>query len=377
MKAALHDDYGPPDVVRIEEIDKPLPKPGDVLVKVRAASVNRADLDTLYARWKFLRLFLGVRRPRNRRLGADVAGVVESVGSAVTRFKPGDRVFGDLYSTTQDAFSEFVAAEEKALALIPDEMSFEDAATLPHSAILGLQSLRLRNGTTFRAGARVLIVGASGSVGPFAVQIAKSRGAHVTGVASAAKLDFVRSLGADEVIDYASADYRRAGERYDWIVDVSAHESVLSWRDFVNPGGVYAALGAESAAWFGQTLIQGPAVSLATRKHMGLMLHWKPFDLDDVEELKRLDQIGRDANDHRPPLPAGRDRRRAALLRRWPRPGQGDHHLLAGLRLHRAHQLKVVVVGIGERGDPGVRQLLEAVWLAHDDRTSSDQSIEV
>ncbi|HYI22718.1 MAG TPA: NAD(P)-dependent alcohol dehydrogenase [Candidatus Limnocylindrales bacterium] len=292
MKAAVHDTYGPPDVVRIEEIDKPVPKAGDVLVEVRAASVNRADLDTLYARWKFLRLFLGVRRPRNRRLGADVAGVVESVGSDVTRFKPGDRVFGDLYSSTQDAFSEFVAAPEKALALIPDEMSFEDAATLPHSGILALQGLRRRNGSTFGAGARVLIVGASGSVGPFAVQIAKSRGAHVTGVASEAKLDFVRSLGADEVVGYATPDYRKTLGRYDWIVDVNAHDSVLSWRGLVKPGGVYAALGGDSAAWFAKVLVQGPAVSLATRKHMGLMLHWKPFNLDDVEELKRLTKTG-------------------------------------------------------------------------------------
>ncbi len=292
MKAAVHDDYGPPDVVRIEDIEKPVPDAGEVLVEVRAASVNRADLDTLYARWKFLRLFLGVRRPRNKRLGADVAGVVESVGSDVTRFKPGDRVFGDLYSSTQDAFSEYVSVAEKNLSSIPDEMSFEDAATLPHSAILALQGLKRRNGSTFGAGARVLIVGASGSVGPFAVQIAKSRGAHVTGVASAPKLDFVRSLGADEVIDYAAGDYRKSGQRYDWIVDVNAHQSVLSWRGAVNPGGVYAALGAESAAWFAQALLQGPALSLATRKQMGMMLHWKPFNLDDVEELKRLIRAG-------------------------------------------------------------------------------------
>ena len=292
MKAAVKDRYGPPEVVRVVDIDRPVPKTGEVLVKVRAASVNRADLDNLYARWKFLRLFLGLRRPVNRRLGADVAGVVESVGSGVTRFQVGDRVFGDLFSSSQDAFSEYVSAPEKALATISDEMSFEDAATLPHSSILALQGLQRRNGATFGAGARVLVVGASGSVGPFAVQIAKSRGAHVTGVASTAKLDFVRSLGADEVIDYTTGDYRQGGDRYDWIVDVNAHHSVLSWRSSIKPGGVYAALGGDSAAWFGQALIQGPAVTLATRKSMGMMLHWKPFDLDDIEEIKRLTSNG-------------------------------------------------------------------------------------
>jgi len=292
LKAAVKDRYGPPEVVRVVDIDRPVPKTGEVLVKVRAASVNRADLDNLYARWTFLRLFLGLRRPVNRRLGADVAGVVESVGSGVTRFQVGDRVFGDLFSSSQDAFSEYVSAPEKALATISDEMSFEDAATLPHSSILALQGLQRRNGATFGAGARVLVVGASGSVGPFAVQIAKSRGAHVTGVASTAKLDFVRSLGADEVIDYTTGDYRQGGDRYDWIVDVNAHHSVLSWRNSIKPGGVYAALGGDSAAWFGQALIQGPAVTLATRKSMGMMLHWKPFDLDDIEEIKRLTSNG-------------------------------------------------------------------------------------
>jgi NADPH:quinone reductase-like Zn-dependent oxidoreductase len=292
MKAAWRERYGPPGIVEIRDLEEPVPKAGEVLVRVHAASVNRADLDALYARWAFLRLFLGLRRPRNRRLGIDAAGVVEAVGPGVTRFRAGDRVFGDLFSFGQDAYSELVCAPERAFATIPDALPFEEAATLPHAGTLAMQGLRRRDGRGFEPRARVLIVGASGSVGPFAVQIAKAGGAHVTGVASTDKLDLVRSLGADEVIDYTAADCRRPAGRYDWIVDVNAHHSVLSWRHAVAPGGVYAALGGDSAPWFIQAIIQGPALSLASRRHMGLMLHWKPFHAPDVEALLAMVSAG-------------------------------------------------------------------------------------
>jgi NADPH:quinone reductase-like Zn-dependent oxidoreductase len=275
-------------VVSIREVEQPVPGEGEVLVRVRAASVNRADLDALYARWAFLRLFLGIRAPRNRRMGIDVAGVVEAVGSGVTRFKPTDAVFGDMFPYRQDAFSELVCAPEKAWATMPDGLSFEQAATLPHSAILALQGLRLRDGRTVKPGDAVMVVGASGSVGPFAVQIAKARGAHVTAVASGEKLEFVRELGADELIDYQTVDYTRLGRQFDWIVDVNAHQSVLRWRDSVRRGGVYAAMGGDSAAWFAKALLQGPPLSRAIHGHMGLMLWWKPFDPADVETLKGL-----------------------------------------------------------------------------------------
>jgi len=288
MKAAYRDRYGSPDVVEIRELKDPTPGTDEVLVRVRAASVNRADLDALYARWGFLRLFLGLRRPRSHRLGIDAAGIVEAVGPGVTAIAPGDRVFADLFAYGQDAYSELVCAPERAWASLPPSLAFEEAATLPHSAILALQGLRRRDGRTFGEGARVLVVGASGSVGPFAVQIAKSRGAHVTGVARGDKLDFVRSLGADEVIDYRAGDPRRPPQRYDWILDVNAHDSVLSWRHAVRPGGAYAALGGDSAAWFAAALVQGPALTLATKRHMGLVLHWKPFDAADVEAIKAL-----------------------------------------------------------------------------------------
>jgi NADPH:quinone reductase-like Zn-dependent oxidoreductase len=292
MKAAIRDRYGPPDVVAVQDIDTPVPADDQVLVRVRVASVNRADLDNLYPRWQFTRLFLGLRKPRIRRIGLDVAGVVESVGPSETRFRSGEEIFGDLFTFGQGAFAEYVCAPEKAFASMPAGMSFEDAATLPHSAILALQGLRLRNGRTFGPGDKVLIVGASGNVGPFAVQIAKSRGAEVTGVASTEKVDFVRSLGADQVIDYKKADPTRTDERYDWIMDVDAHHSILRWRQALRPKGVYVALGG-SAGWFVQTALLGWAVSLATGKRMGLMLWWKPFNADDVETLKGLIAAGK------------------------------------------------------------------------------------
>jgi NADPH:quinone reductase-like Zn-dependent oxidoreductase len=261
-------------------------------VRVHAASVNRADLDGLTPRWIFVRLFLGFRRPRVTYLGLDVAGVVEAVGEEVTRFKVGDRVFADLFAYRAGAFAEYACAPERAFASIPDDLPFEEAATLPHSAILALQGLRLGNGRTVGEGDRVLVVGASGNVGPFVVQIAKSRGAHVTGVASTDKLDFVRSLGADEVIDYETTDYTRTGQRYDWIVDVDAHHALRRWRSLLKPRGVYVAMGG-STAWMLSLPVMMPALKLATDKSMGLLLSWKPFAPDDVEEIKRLVAVGK------------------------------------------------------------------------------------
>jgi NADPH:quinone reductase-like Zn-dependent oxidoreductase len=287
MKAAWRDRYGGPQIVEVREVETPIPTGDQVRVRVHAASVNRADLDGLTPRWIFVRLFLGFRRPRVTYLGLDVAGVVEAVGEEATRFKPGDRVFADLFAYRAGAFAEHVCAPERAFAPIPNDLSFEDAATLPHSAVLALQGLRLGNGRTVGEGARVLVVGASGNVGPFVVQIAKSRGAHVTGVASTDKLDFVRSLGADEVLDYKTTDYTRTGQRYDWIVDVDAHHPLRRWRSSLKPGGVYVAMGG-STAWMLSLLVMMPALKLATDKSMGLLLGWKPFARDDVEEVKRL-----------------------------------------------------------------------------------------
>src|SRR5262245_7785059 len=223
MKAAFRDRYGTPDVVELRDVDVPAAVDDRVVVRVQAASVNRADLDGIQPRPEFVRLMIGIRAPRNPAVGIDVAGVVEAVGPGVTRFRPGDRVFADLFPFDAGAFAEYTSAPERAFQPIPDGMPFEVAATLPHSGILAIQGLRLRNGRTVRPCDKVLISGASGNVGPFAVQIARHLGAEVTGVCRTEKLDFVRSLGADHVIDYTTTDYTRTGERYDWILDTDSH----------------------------------------------------------------------------------------------------------------------------------------------------------
>jgi NADPH:quinone reductase-like Zn-dependent oxidoreductase len=287
MQAAIRDRYGSPDVVAIRDVDRPTPAADQVLVRVHTASVNRADLDALGPRWRILRLFMGIRRPRNRRVGIDVTGVVEAVGPRATQFRPGDRVFADLFPFGYGAFAEYACAPERAFLPIPDGLSFEAAATLPHSGVLAVQGLRLRGGRTPKPGDRVLVVGASGNVGPFVVQIAKGMGAEVTGVCRTDKVDFVRSLGADRVIDYTTTDAARTGDRYDWIVDVDAHHGFFHWRGAVKRGGVYVAMGG-SMTWILQALFVAPVISLATRRHMGLLLWWKPFRREDVETLERL-----------------------------------------------------------------------------------------
>jgi NADPH:quinone reductase-like Zn-dependent oxidoreductase len=292
MKAAVQDRYGTIDVVRLTDVDRPAPADDQVLVRVRAASVNRADLDGLGPKPGFVRLFVGLRAPRNHRVGLDVAGVVEAVGSTVTRFQPGDEVFADLFSFGQGAFAEYVCARERAFQPMPAGMSFEEAATLPHSAILAIQGLRLRNGRTIQPGDKVLIDGASGNVGPFAVQVAKAKGAEVTGVCRTEKMDFVRSLGADHVLDYTRVDYTKAGEHYDWIIDTDSHHSIFSVRRALRPNGVYVTLGGTTRSIFGSLLL-GPLISRFSDRWSGLLLWWKPFNPADVDTLKALIAAGK------------------------------------------------------------------------------------
>src|SRR5215211_4383572 len=209
VKAFVRAQYGPPDVLEFEDVDSPVVKDDDVLVRVHASSLNQGDLDYLYGKPFLTRMGIGLRAPRHRGLGFDAAGQIEAVGKDITRFQPGDAVFGDLTQFGHSAFAEYAIAPERAWALKPSSMSYEKAATLPQAAILALQGLRGRGGIA--KGNTVLINGASGSVGPFAVQIAKALGAHVTGVCSTKKTDMVRGLGADEVIDYTLEDYTRGG----------------------------------------------------------------------------------------------------------------------------------------------------------------------
>jgi NADPH:quinone reductase-like Zn-dependent oxidoreductase len=292
MKAAFADRYGPPEVVKIREVERPTPTGDQVLVRVRAASVNRADLDGLKPKPGIMRLFMGIRAPRNHEVGTDAAGVVEAVGPDVTRFKPGDAVMTDMFKAGRfGAFAEYVCAPEKAFEPIPTGMPFEEAATLPHSAVLALQGMRLRNGRTFKPGDKVLIDGASGNVGPFAVQIAKAMGAEVTGVARGDKLDFVRSLGADHVIDYQAVNYTKAKERYDWIVAVDAHYPIRAARRALKPNGVYITMGGSTGTIL--SAIGGLLWSRFSDRWSGLMLWWKPMHRPDVDRLKELIAAGK------------------------------------------------------------------------------------
>jgi NADPH:quinone reductase-like Zn-dependent oxidoreductase len=303
MLAAVRDRYGGPEVVRIEPVAVPEPRADEVLVRVETASVNRADLDLVWPKPPFMRLFLGPRRPRNPGLGCDVAGTVAAVGSAVTRFRPGDRVFADLYPFGSGAFAEFACAPERAFQLIPDGLDTSLAATLPHAGILAFQGLHTRDGSHVESGARVLIDGASGNVGPFAVQIARSMGAVVSGVCSPAKADFVRSLGADEVIDYTTADAFDGRTRYDWILAAESHHSIARVRRALRPGGRYVTLGG-SVRSLADAMVVGPLVGLTGSRRAGMMLWWKPFDPDDVAALAALVLDGhvRPAVDRRFPL---------------------------------------------------------------------------
>src|SRR5690348_350391 len=213
VKAIVRDRYGSPDVLRLDEVEKPVVNEQDVLVRVRAASLNADDLEYLYGKSPFTRIAIGLRKPRIRGLGVDVAGEVEAVGMSVTGFRPGDEVFGNMTVYGLGAYAEYVCAPARAFALKPTSLTFEEAATIPQSAVLALQGLRGKR--QVQPGDHVLINGAGGNVGPFAVQIAKHLGAEVTGVDATGKLDMVRSIGADHVIDYTREDITHKGQLYD------------------------------------------------------------------------------------------------------------------------------------------------------------------
>ena len=285
----MRDRYGPPETLELVELDMPVVGDHGVLVRIRAASLNQADLDYLYGRPFLTRLGTGLRKPRNRGLGLDVAGEVEAVGSAVTAFRRGDAVFGDLTQFGYGAFAEYAGAPERAWAHMPAAMTFEEAATVPQAGIMALQGLRGRG--RIKPGQQALVNGASGNVGPFAVQIAKSLGAEVTGICSARKMDLVRSIGADHVIDYAREDVTRGERRYDSIVDVVGNRSLLDWRRALKPGGVYATAGGPTRRIF-EALLLGPLMRLVGNRKMG-MLWWKPFKREDVAILHELIESGR------------------------------------------------------------------------------------
>ncbi len=288
MRAVVRDRYGSPEVLRLAEVARPVPVDDQVLVRVRAASVNTADLDYLKGFPPIVRLGTGVFRPRNKTLGLDVAGQVEAVGPNVTRFHPGDEVWADLFAFGQGGFAEYVCAPQRAFAPMPTGLSFEQAATVPHSGVLALQGL-LGKGE-IKPGEEVLINGAGGCVGPFAVQIAKSFGAEVTGVDHTEKLELLTSIGADHVIDYTREDFTETARRYDLILDIAAQGSLLRYRRSLKPRGRYV-LVARSLAGFLQAMLVGAGISMTGSKKMGIFT-WRPSRREDLDLLGRLIETG-------------------------------------------------------------------------------------
>jgi NADPH:quinone reductase-like Zn-dependent oxidoreductase len=283
MKAIVWTQYGPPEVLQFKEVAKPAPKDNEVLVKVQAASVNTLDLAM---RGPFLARIItgGLLKPKDQRLGVDLAGRIEAVGSTVTQFQPGDEVFG----RGLGAFAEYACAREDAVVLKPANLSFEAAAAVPVAALTALQGLR--DTGQIQPGQKVLIHGASGGVGTFAVQIAKAFGAEVTAVCSMRNVDLVRSMGADQVIDYTQEDCTRNGQRYDLILAVNGYQPILAYRRALRPEGVYVLVGGSKAHVYQallQALLLGPVISRTGRQKMGFMGITKPNqkDLGFVKEL--------------------------------------------------------------------------------------------
>jgi len=264
MKAA-YTRYGPPDVVEVNDLDMPVPRDNEVLIKVRAASVNPLDLKTMTGGPYMVRLLLALRKPKIKQLGVDVAGQVEGVGRNVTQFKPGDAVFG----TCRGAFAEYACTcgsariMKPALAVKPDNVTFEQAACAPIAGLTALQGLRDKG--RIRPGQTVLINGAAGGVGTFAVQIAKSFGTEVTGVCSTRNLDMVRAIGADRVIDYTQEDFTTGGKRYDLLFDAVGNHSLSACRRVLNPRGILIMVGAPSDA---------PLMNILARLMAAFVLSW-------------------------------------------------------------------------------------------------------
>jgi NADPH:quinone reductase-like Zn-dependent oxidoreductase len=284
VKAIVYDHYGPPDVLQFAEIEKPAPRENEVLIRVHAASVNPYDWHFLRGTPVFIRLFTGLGKPKSTRLGADAAGIVETVGSKVTLFKPGDAVFG----TCTGAFAEYACAAESTLAPKPSKLTFEQAAALPIAGITALQGLR--DSGKIQPNQRVLINGAAGGVGTFAVQIAKSFGAHVTGVCSTRNVELVHSIGADSVIDYTRVVFTQSGSHYDLLFDLVGNRSLSHLRRALRPRGTSVSCGGGgpdrgSAGMLASMLLQ-PAVALfVSQKLTGIFAKVNRNDLEFLSQL--------------------------------------------------------------------------------------------
>ena len=296
MKAIILNKYGSPDYLELIEVDKPSPRDDEVLVKVHATSVNSWDKDILEGIPFVNRLEFGLLKPKPKIIGIDIAGQVEKVGSKVKDLQTGDEIFGDISGCGMGAFAEYVCVPENILALKPEVMTFEEAASIPHAGVLALQGLRHKG--KIEKGQKVLINGAGGGSGTFAVQIAKSFGAEVTGLDSRSKLDMLRSIGADHVIDYTQEDFTKMGQVYDLILDVVTYRSIFDYKRVLSSRGIYVMLGGGSYSRVFQGMLLGPLISMSESlsgrqegKKMGIMMH-KP-NKKDLNFLTELFEAGK------------------------------------------------------------------------------------
>jgi len=290
MQAIVYHDYGPPEVLRLEAIDRPVPGDKQVLIQVRAASVNPLDWHYLRGIPYLVRMEAGLHQPQDPQLGVDLAGQVVAVGKSVTRFKPGDEVFG----VGPGAFAEYARASESKIALKPAQLSFEQAAAVPVAAMTALQGLRDKG--RVQAGQKVLINGASGGVGTFAVQIAKSFGADVTGVCSTRNVELVRSLGADQVIDYTKEDFTQGATRYDVVFDTVGNHALSEYRHVMTAKGIYIGIGGggpDEGAWIGA--LKGPIKSFVVAPFVSqqLVTFIASINKDDLTVVAELIEAGK------------------------------------------------------------------------------------
>jgi NADPH:quinone reductase-like Zn-dependent oxidoreductase len=290
MKAIICTKYGPPDGLQLQEVAKPTPQADEVLVKVHAASVNAYDWHLLTADIFLVRLMGGgLRRPKKAIPGVDIAGRIEAAGSNVKQFRPGDEVFGDISACDGGGFAEYVAVPEHALALKPAALSFEEAAAIPMAAITALQGLRDRG--KIQAGQKVLINGASGGVGTFAVQIAKAFGAEVTAVCSTRNLDMARTLGADRVIDYTQEDFTRDGRTYDLIFAANGYQSLAAYKRALAPQGIYVMAGGKPGQILQAMLLGSWLSEKGGKKLGGFTAHANQKDLVILKELVEAGKV--------------------------------------------------------------------------------------
>lgn len=289
MKAMVYTRYGTPDVLAMQEVAKPTPKADELLVKVQAAAANYADWALLNGKPFLLRLEFGLLQPKNKVLGADIAGWVEAVGRNVQQFKPGDAVFGDVSSYGFGGFAEYVCVPEKALVLKPANVSFAQAAAAPLAGVTALQGLR--DYGQMKPGQKVLINGASGGVGTLAVQIAKAWGAEVTAVCSTGKIEMVRSIGADHVLDYTQVNFTQTGQKYDLIVGANGHHSLSEYKQALTPTGIYVCTGGTLRQIFAAILL-GPLLSKKGGQQLRSMGSAKP-NQKDLGVMKGLLEAGK------------------------------------------------------------------------------------